>query len=171
MDKKAEKFNSGDRFMPGILARLTDNNPEQKTENYTRGISVRLLRKDILWNIETLLNSRSHPPEKDWNGDSEVMNSVLGYGLCDFCGQTHKKRNLVRLKDEILRQIRLFEPRLDPDSLVAKIVNDEDVNTVPVSLEIEVRGVISVVALKDELVFCSKLDLETGNATVAVMDT
>lgn len=59
--------------MPCVLMRLTDREPMVQRERYSRGISIQQLKRDILWNIELLLNSRSHPSRAELRKDRKSV--------------------------------------------------------------------------------------------------
>jgi type VI secretion system lysozyme-like protein len=165
-----QNIRSGELFMPCLLNRLTDQAPEQKTENFSRGISLKQLRQNILWNIELILNSRSRPDSGVWHNDPMINDSVLGLGLPDFCGLSHSQSAMEKLRKEIIHQLTTFEPRLEKETLEVNFVND---GTSPVNhsvLELEVSAWIAVEPLREELVFRSKLDLESGIATINKTD-
>lgn len=166
MQEKEDKVRSGDRFMPCVLSRLTDQEPQNQVEHFSRGISIRRLKQDILRNIELILNSRSHPQGEELENDGEMINSVLGMGLSDFCGHSHTIQQQERLKKEILRQLRCFEPRINPATLTVTPVDESNSTSV---IEMEIYGRIEVAPLSEELLFRSRLDLESGAATVKVL--
>ena len=158
----------GTLFMPCVLDRLTDLNPETRVERFSRGVSISALRRSVLENVSLILNSRSHPGAEAWGGDAEVSSSVLGLGLSDFCGSTGGLVRRERLREEIVRQLRTFEPRFLPDSVrvdfTGEHVTDGGV------LEMEVRAIISVAPLKEELVFRARLNMETGESAVVTSE-
>lgn len=166
VNSNASKIRSGEVFMPCLLSRLTDHNPEQKTENFTRGISLKQLKQNILWNIELILNSRSHPMPDVWENDPEVTDSVIGMGFPDFCGISHSAEAREKLRKEIIHQLSVFEPRLEKESIEVNYVQNNDEKNNTSVLELEIAAWISVDPLREELVFRSKLDLESGIATV-----
>lgn len=150
------------KYWPCLLRRLTDFVPDEKKENYTAGITINQLRKDIFDNIEMILNSRSHPQTADFKGRTELNESVLAYGLTDFCGKVCSQDDREAIRDHILHQIRLFEPRLNPDTIdVILADNERESRSV---LEFQISGMIDVGELREEIVFISQLDLETGNS-------
>lgn len=165
MSSKDSLQSTGDRFTPCLMARLTDLKPEEKTELYGRGISVHQFKQNILWNVENILNSKSHLNYSDYKNDPAITDSVLGVGLSDFCGSHQSSREYEKLRNEVERQIRLFEPRLNPDTLRVDCMPTN--NTLSKgTLELEIRAQLNVAPLDEELVFRSKLDMESGNATV-----
>ena len=158
----------GTLFMPCVLDRLTDLNPETRVERFSRGISVSALRRSVLENVSLILNSRSHPDAEAWGGDESVSASVLGLGLPDFCGSSGSLERKDRMRREIIHQLRTFEPRFAPDSIrvdfTGERVSDGGV------LEMEVRATISVAPLKEELVFRARLNMETGESAVVTSE-
>ena len=156
--------------MPCILERLTDRNPQSATEHFCRGISIKQLKQDILWNIEMILNSRSHPGRAELGDDESICNSVLGMGLPDFCGMSHRQEQLEKLREEILRQLRCFEPRINADSLKVTLLHEKQVVSGNSVLEMEIQGQIEVAPLREELVFQSRLDLESGTASIKILE-
>ena len=155
--------------MPCVLDRLTDLNPENRVERFSRAVSVFGLRRSVLENVSLILNSRSHPDAEAWGGDPEVSASVLGLGLPDFCGMHIGNERRERLRQEIIRQLKTFEPRFDPASISVGFTG-EDMSNGGV-LELEIRATISVEPLKEELVFRARLNMETGESTVNFADT
>lgn len=170
MPKPDEKIRSGDRFMPCVLGRLTDQNPQTATEHFSRGISIKQLKRDILWNIEMILNSRSHPGRAELNNDGMICDSVLGMGLPDFCGISHSPEQLEKLRKEILHQLRCFEPRINADSLTVTLIQEKQGVSGNSVLEMEILGQIEVAPLREELVFQSRLDLESGTTSVKLLE-
>ncbi len=163
-----EKIRAADRYMPCLLSRLVDKNPEKKTDaGFSRGVSVKTLKREILRNIEMILNSASHPSRRELGDDPLVCTSVLALGLPDFCGVSHGAESRERLRSEILRQVRLFEPRIRPESLEVVVSDAKDAAGTSV-LDAEIRGLIEVSPLREELVFRSRFDLETGTVAVSL---
>ena len=149
-------------FLPCVLDRLTDLNPESSADPSSRVVPIQELKRSVIENITLLLNSKSHPRSDELVSDS-VRDSVLGFGVGDFCGVTRSIDRTEKLRREILRQIRSFEPRLDGKLLsVEPVVKAAEGS----QLEYEIRGVIRVSPLAQELVFRARLNLETGATSI-----
>jgi len=145
------------------MMRLTDQNPEVRVERYPHAVSVVGLRRSVLANVSMILNSSSHPQSSAWQNDPTVTDSVLGMGLSDFCGVSHSRERREKLRRDILRQLAVFEPRLDSQVTVVNFFTDQDGVSSGI-LDLEIRSVISVVPLKEEFAFRARLNLETGEA-------
>jgi type VI secretion system lysozyme-like protein len=153
------------RYKPYLLARLTDFEPHIKKEIPDRLITTRQLKKDIFDNIEMLFNSRSHPSLKELNGWEDLENSVLGYGISDFCGRMHSKSNEEFLRAHIQKQLQDFEPRMKRETIEVNFSNDE--NSSESLMEFVISGVMEVGEVSEEVRFVSRIDLETGAAELS----
>jgi type VI secretion system protein ImpF len=154
------------RYKPYVLKRLTDLEPGEKDEVYSPVISMKDVEADIYDNLLTLFNSSSHPSLAEMKGYPELEHSVLGYGILDYCGAVTSRDDLERLRAAIERQIKFFEPRLAPNTVHVEMIQS------PLGMAAEMRLRISghvVVGEADrELVFLSKLDVETGRTELEV---
>ena len=102
--------------------------------------------------------------EKELEKWPELKESVLSYGLSDFCGRMSSRNENEEIREHILKQLLYFEPRLAADSVsVVFLANPDGSNSV---LEFQIQGRIEVGELNEEIVFISKLDLETGTSSL-----
>jgi len=106
-----------DRFLPCLLARLVDDEPHNRVEHNPQLFTMEQLKKNVIRNIMMILNSSPRRRQDDSLCSETVRNSVLFWGLPDFTGQTTNQTRLENLQQEIMHQLRCFEPRLDKDSL------------------------------------------------------
>ncbi|GHV83867.1 hypothetical protein AGMMS50212_12070 [Spirochaetia bacterium] len=153
------------RYKPYLLSRLTDYEPNVKKETADRLITTKQLKKDIFDNIEMLFNSRSHPSLKELNGWEDLENSVLGYGISDFCGRMHSKSNEDFLRSHIQKQLQDFEPRMKRETVNVDFSSSE--NSSESLMEFLISGVIEAGEVSEEVRFVSKIDLETGAAELS----
>ena len=116
-----------DRFLPCLIARLVDDEPHNRVERSPRLYTMEQLKKNVLRNIVMILNSSPRRRKVDPSCGEAVRDSVLFFGLPDFTGQTTNQTRLEELRQEILHQLRCFEPRLDKDSL--SVVLEVDPNS------------------------------------------
>jgi len=158
-----DKKNMQNRFLPCLMSRLTDNNPHAMKENPFQLFTSENVRQDVIHNLENILNSHSHLPEDELAKYPNVQRSVLGLGLSNFCGKTLNAATLDQLRQEIISQIRRFEPRIAPDTL--KIEFDEK-KQIEYELLLKISGTIRLHPLDEEIVFISKMNFETGSTTM-----
>jgi type VI secretion system lysozyme-like protein len=152
------------RYKPYVLKRLTDLEPYEKTERRQIVITEKQVKEDIFTNIEMLFCSRSHPSLKELKGYDDLENSVLGYGISDYCGKVCSASDREDLIEHIKKQLCDFEPRLAPDSIRVEFANIEA--AMRSLLELRISGNVSVGQVNEEVLFISRLDLETGNASL-----
>ena len=106
-----------DRFLPCLIARLVDDEPHNRVEHTPQLYTMEQLKKNVLRNIVMILNSSPRRLKDDPPCSETVRDSVLFWGLPNFTGQATNQPRLEELRQEILHQLRCFEPRLDVDSL------------------------------------------------------
>ncbi len=150
------------RYKPYALKRLTDYDPSEKTERPQSLITGKQLREDIFENIDMLFNSRSHAGLEEMKGYEEVEDSVLGYGISDFCGRQSSTVSREALRAHIVKQLQLFEPRLEAGSIVIDLLDSKGGDAT--SIEFRIGGIIKTEEVDKEISFISKLNLESGNA-------
>jgi type VI secretion system lysozyme-like protein len=164
-DKRRNIRKEDARYKPYVLKRLTDDEPYEKKESVAAVITEKQVKDDIFRNIEMIFCSRSHPTPADFKGHEDVENSVLGYGISDYCGKVCGDEDREFLLEHIKKQIRDFEPRLAPDSIGVEFTNPDV--AMRSLLELRISGRIAVEQVNEEMLFISRLDLETGNASLS----
>jgi type VI secretion system protein ImpF len=154
------------KYRPFVLKRLTDMEPQTKKELSYGLETSNQLKEDIFNNIEMLFNSRSHTASGEAGGRVDVEDSVLGFGVRDFCGRTSSDDYREELRQHIMKQLRVFEPRLDPSSITVDFSQEKSGSV----LEYSISGIIQVKEVNEEVKFFSSLDLESGNASISIPD-
>ena len=84
-------------------------------------MSLEKIKEEIVLNISHILNSKSRPQIWDLNYNQEVVNSVLGFGLPDFCGLSNSEIESAKLQHEIVELLKVFEPRLIPSTISVEV--------------------------------------------------
>ncbi|MBQ8478463.1 MAG: GPW/gp25 family protein [Succinivibrio sp.] len=158
------KTKFADKYVPCILTRITDDNPQSHVDSQEKVISLEKVKQEILFNISQILNSRSRPQYNELNNDPEIIRSVLGFGLSDFCGVSNTAKEVSILINEIKEQIKCFEPRLDPASI--EVTLKEGVNLSNCSFALEIKANYAIKSLEGSFLCLSYLDLESGFASV-----
>jgi type VI secretion system protein ImpF len=170
MDKNSQSLSSpvkeDAKYRPFVLKRLTDMEPQTKKELPYGLATIKQLKEDIFYNIEMLFNSRSHTLSGEAGWCADVESSVLGFGIRDFCGKTSSGDYKEELRQHIIKQLRTFEPRLDPSSVTVDFSQEKDGST----LEYMIGGTIRIKEVNEEVKFFSNLDLESGNASLSMAE-
>jgi type VI secretion system protein ImpF len=115
---------SPDRFLPSLLDRLIDHEPDVSTEPaWRQAQSVQDLEKSVLRDLEALLNTRCTTPVVP-AGCEELRRSSVTFGLPDFTAAGIANREeRDRIRRAVQQAIEAFEPRL---SRVRVAVGQED---------------------------------------------
>jgi type VI secretion system protein ImpF len=152
-----------DRLEPCLLTRLTDDEPDVKVEGRDkRVVSMQRYRKSVLGDLARLLNSNTRPAGDEIYDFENVKNSVLNYGIRDFCGTTVTKITSSDMESLVKKAVVNFEPRLSPRSLNVRLVKpSKSESGRRVSFEIE--GQLWAQPAPDHLFVKTELDLTTGH--------
>ncbi len=157
---------SKERLQPSLLDRLTDDNPESKTEAPDRRVlSLARLREGVRRDLAWLFNTTHLASAQDLDAYPEVETSTLNYGLPDLSGRTASTVHAPTLEKQIQRAIWQFEPRLGKESVrvrVARGPNGYSHNAIVIFIEADLWAQPAPV----RLVLRTDLDLETGEVRV-----
>ncbi|MGI3171006.1 type VI secretion system baseplate subunit TssE [Pseudooceanicola sp. C21-150M6] len=154
-----------DRLQPALLDRLTDDEPDKATESRDqRVIDLRrlqqILRRDLSW----LLNTNSFESQLDPDRHPNVMASVLNFGVPELTGDFTTADRTERMRTDIMRAVRTFEPRIMPDTLVVQEKIDDETGKSRVRFEI--RADMWAQPLPVEIYLRSEVDASTGEVSV-----
>ncbi len=151
-----------EKIQPCLLDRLTDNSPERKEESSNeRVVSITRYREGVLRDLRWLLSASRHSDDEDLQFYPAIKSSTLNYGIRSLCGRMADSVGDGQLEQEVARAIELFEPRIDPATLVVEMKVDPD-SKAKNELMIEIRGDLWARPMPEELLVKTKIDLETG---------
>ena len=149
------QHSTGDRFLPGLLERLTDKDPHSERP-LDRVVSFPQYREDVRRNLEWILTSSGHLPDEAISQFPEVRSSVLNMGVQQFCGETDTGLDLERLRLRIIEAIKFFEPRLETKNLEVTVEADRNLVT------IQIRGALWARPAPEHFSAKTSIDIETG---------
>ena len=154
-----------ERLQPSLLDRLTDLEPEAKTEGRdSRVINIRrlrdIIRRDLAWllnanNQETLLDPALYP---------HASRSVLNYGVREVSGDFSTKDRAAEIRKAIHRAISLFEPRIKEGTLEV-VLRPTEKNSQTI-IEFDILADMWAQPLPMELYLRSQIDLTTGQLSL-----
>lgn len=168
------ELNSRDRLQPSLLDRLIDLEPLHQRETIeARVLSRQQLRAAVLRDLSWLFNATRAEPEANsirrselalWAGADQARRSVLNYGVPAFSGLTLASMDTRMIEREVTEAIKVFEPRIDPESLGVEVKIDygNHHNT----MQLIIRGQMWSQPVPLELVLSADVDIETGNTRV-----
>lgn len=155
-----------ERLQPSLLDRLTDLEPEKKTEpSHERVIDIKRLREIVRRDLAWLLNCNDQDTVIDAKIYPHAARSVLNYGLRDTSGEFSTQMKVETIRKSIHRAIALFEPRLKEGTLEVIRRLDEDQNS-DIVIEFDIRADMWAQPLPLELFLRSQIDMTTGQVAL-----
>lgn len=127
MNSDRQRVSSDTPLQPSLRVRLMDDAPERRYDReHERTLHIETLRTNVIEDLEALLNTT--PLEATQPGGlaqlPELRRSVVNYGFADLSGRplSELMNDKDQLQRTLVRVIRNFEPRLNPDSLDIEIL-------------------------------------------------
>lgn len=160
------ELTSKERLVPSLLDRLTDNNPDQKSEERSaRAESVLSLRSAVLRDLEWLLNTGNIEGVVNLDDYPELVSSVLNYGMPNLSGKTVSTIDQNIVEAHIRETIRVFEPRILPNTVRVTAlsgVGESHSNSVVYQIEATLWGR----PMPEALFLRTEIDLELGSVVL-----
>ncbi|HEY4328619.1 MAG TPA: type VI secretion system baseplate subunit TssE [Phycisphaerae bacterium] len=156
------ELNPRDRLQPFLLDRLTDDTPGQIKESRDKNaMTPQQLKVALMRDLGWLLNTPA-PVAEDGIGEfTQVVTSVINFGIPDLTGITASGVSGTSLERNVLKAIQTFEPRIEKRSISVRMLSDEEAGT-PNTLGLEIRGEVIANPLPESLYIKTEVDLETG---------
>lgn len=156
-------LNARDKLQPSLLDRLTDDEPDktQETANQ-RLVSHSTLRRQILRDLQWLLNTINNEAQQDLAPFAQVRRSVLNFGVAPLAGQRMSDIEWHDIQHKLTEAIVSFEPRILPQGLQVRCLSDSQSLTLHNVLSIEIKGRLWCVPYPLEFLFRTDVDLENG---------
>jgi type VI secretion system protein ImpF len=114
--------------------------------------------------LSALFNATALDAVVDLADYPHAKSSVVNYGLPDLSGRTASSVEPAVLERQLRRAICSFEPRLQPESVMVRVVADAPVGHNRLSFEITAQS--SGVPSEERVAFRTELDLESGDFRV-----
>lgn len=155
-----------DRLQSSLLDRLTDEEPEKKSEaKDQRGLTQAKLRQSVLRDLNWLFNTSNLATVQDLDAYSEVASSVINYGMPDFAGHTVSGVDIPEIERLLRQAICDFEPRILRRTIKVRLdVDEQQMSHNAMTFDIEGELWADPVPLRVYLK--TELDLEVGDVKV-----
>ena len=154
------------QLQPSLLDRLTDDEPENKSEPVARrGLTKAKLRKSVVRDLNWLFNSSNLAAVQDLDDYPEVVNSVINYGMPDFTGHTLSSIDVPEVERLLKRVIIDFEPRIIRRTLKVQL-NVDPVEMSHNAMTFDIEGELWADPVPLHVFLKTKLDLEVGDIEV-----
>jgi len=155
-----------ERLQPSLLDRLTDDHPESDRESRDqRAWSLARFREMVLRDLAWLLNCENAMAVIDMSAHPQAFKSVLNFGIPAMAGTLLTSKRAGDLERQVRDAVRLFEPRILPESLTVRTATGEEGG--PNSLTVEIRGELWARPLPQPLFLKTEIDLETGAVAIS----
>ncbi len=156
-----------ERLQPSLLDRLTDDEPESRTESRdARVIDIRRLRDIIRRDLSWLLNAANQEKMIDPEIYPQAHRSVLNYGVSPVAGDSSTKNRAEIIRRAIQRSVEMFEPRIRDGSLEVRLRTQEETGGHPSAVYFDIHADMWAQPLPLELYLQSEVDLTTGHVTL-----
>ena len=157
-----------ERLQPGLLDRLSDDEPDNSTESRDRRIlSLRTLREGVLRDLAWLLNTTNLLSVIATENLPHVANSVVNFGVPVMSGNSLTSLNVSKLERAIRQAIWDFEPRLirSTVSVKSRLVEGERH-----LLTFDIEADLWAQPYPERLYLKTELDLERGAVLLSEMN-
>lgn len=156
-----------DRLQPSLLDRLTDHEPEARSEPRERRVlSPRALRDSVRRDIGWLLNASGLEAAQDLTGFPHLVTSVLNYGLPDLAGLHVAGLTKRGLERHIRDALWTFEPRLIRDTVRVTALEGPQRAGQEHVMRFEIEADLWSQPYPERLYLCTELDLEAGDMRI-----
>lgn len=151
------------RHLPTLFDRLCDddpNNPVEDSESYAPDRTK--MREIVLRDLALLLNTTDQSDLVDRDRFPSAADSTINYGIPALAGGYLSERKWMDIELMIRRAIKVFEPRLMPNSVSVKPLLKEDAGMHYNVLVFEISGLIQMLPYPLEFRVQSAVDLESS---------
>lgn len=132
-----------------------------RLERFNEAALRATIRRDLAW----LLNTTNFGALGSLEAYPEVQTSVLNYGVPDLAGKSLHRRTILDRAREIRNAVRIFETRIEGESLVVEPVSSGDnVNAVTFLIHGDISAASKTLAVQ------FRTELESDTASVAVSE-
>jgi type VI secretion system protein ImpF len=158
---------TGDRLQPALLDRLTDDEPDKRTEPTDAVAMTRSrLRRAVLRDIAWVLNATNMESHTEFEAFDEARHSVINFGVPSLSGRRVMNIDWQELEQAIKDAIVTFEPRVLPQTLDVRVATSENSIDHHNVLSFEIRGQLWALPYPLELLLRSNVDLESGQVVL-----
>lgn len=151
-------------FLPCLLQRWSDEGPVSSGARATMS-TWQDVRKDVLRNLQWMLNTESPKLLAGREPTPAVADSVLCFGVPAYSGRTQSTMDPDEIAWELKRRIIAFESRIDRHTLEVTALNTQQKHRFN-KLQFSVHGYLRADPLPIEFLVHTELDMETGQALV-----
>jgi type VI secretion system protein ImpF len=156
-----------DRLQPSLLDRLTDDEPDKRSEPPERRVlTMNRLRDCTLRDLNWLFNAVQMATAEELEDYPGVANSVINFGIPAFSGYAASGIDIRWMEAALREAILNYEPRLLPDSVRVKARMVEQDHHAHNRLSFDIECHLWAQPAPISLLLHSDIDLESGQTKV-----
>lgn len=145
---------------PDVVGEMMRHYPVPEIKRFGEAALRATVKRDLAW----LLNTTQFGARGELEGYAQVQTSVLNYGVPDLAGRSLHSRTILDRAREIRNAIRVFETRLEPESLVVEPLASKDrPNAVVFLIHAEISSTLRPVPVQ----FRTELEADTASVQVS----
>lgn len=129
------------RYPPTLLERLQDEEPKSAHDRL-KPVDTKVMRSIVQKDITDLINHSNMEEKLHENRHAYVRDSVLNFGISALIGSQENRQNWSVIEQKIRKAILCFEPRIIPETLVIRSLQNSDTIARYAIINIEIRGLI-----------------------------
>lgn len=156
------------QYLPTLLERLQDNDPKSP-HDLSRLIDIKMMRSLVQRDIADLIN---HPNIEDTLNEHRhglIKESVLNYGIPALVGAQENHPNRDSIEKSIRKTILRFEPRIIPETLLVRSLQDKDSVARHALILFEIRGLIYWQPRPFDLCISGRYDFESEKVNLKLI--
>ena len=123
------------------------------------------LRKEVLRDLESLLNAVAFESSEDLEAHDEVRKSILNYGCPDIAHRTIDEARIVEIRNELEAALIRYEPRLVRESIEVK--RDDTFDRAELRVRYTVNADLFCNPVNVPVEFFAELECDTGAIVVS----
>ncbi|WP_435946905.1 type VI secretion system baseplate subunit TssE [Dryocola sp. BD586] len=155
-------------YLPALLERLQDDEPKSPHDR-VKPIDIKGMRRLVQKNIADLINHTNIEDALTEHRHKLIMASVLNYGVPALIGTQENHRNWNAIEKTIRDAILRFEPRIIPESLLVRSLQERDGAIRHAIVLFEIRGLIYWQPRPVDLCMNGRYDFESEKVDLTLL--
>ncbi|HEY1843945.1 MAG TPA: GPW/gp25 family protein [Buttiauxella sp.] len=155
-------------YLPTLLERLQDDEPRSPNDR-VKPIDVRKMRALVQKDIADLINHTNIEDTLDEYRHKKILESVLNYGVPALIGTQENHRNWNVIEKVIRNTILRFEPRIVPETLLVRSLQEKDGLARHAVILFEIRGLIYWQPKPVDLCMSGRYDFESEKVDLTLL--
>lgn len=163
-----KSFTREGRYLPTLLERLQDDEPKIPHDR-ARPVDVKTIRQLVQKDIADLINHTNIEDTLNEQRYKAVTESVLNYGIPALIGRHENRNNWQVIEQAIRKSIIRFEPRIIPETLLVRSLQENEQMTRHAVIAFEIRGLIDWQPCPVDLCMNGRYDMESEKVSLKLI--